>query len=184
MLAATCPAGRLHLNEDVTLVELEDAGDPLGTTSRVIVTDLFRTTQPFIRYQLGDLIEVGGRDCACGSAFRLVERLHGRADNVLLLRGPTGETVRLMPDYVRRAIDRASDDVVEYQAIQHSPDRLEIRLLLRPGADAAAIHAEVLRNLARWCDRAGATPPHVEFSESPPERNPRSGKMIRVRRDF
>lgn len=184
MLAATCPAGRLHLNEDVALFEFEDAGDVLGSARRVVVTDLYRTTQPFLRYRLGDLLEVGGRDCSCGSAFRLVERLHGRADAVLELRGVSGGTVRLMPDYVRRAVDRASQDVIEYQAIQHSPDLLEVRLLLAPGADRPGIEAEVLRNLATWCGRAGGAVPRVDFTGHPPERNPRSGKLIRVRREF
>ncbi len=184
LLAATCPAGRLHLNEDVSLVELADAGDPFATTRRVIVTDLYRTTQPFLRYQLNDLIEVGGRDCSCGSAFRVVEHFHGRSDEVLLLRDAAGRTTRLMPDYVRRAIDRASPDVVEYQAVQHSPDLLEVRLVLRAGADAAGIRDAIRRNLERWCERAGGTTPRLDFSARPPERNPRSGKLIRVVREF
>ena len=184
MIGSSCRDGRLHLNEDVTFVELEDAGDNLGATSRVIVTDLYRTTQPFIRYQLGDLLEVGGRDCTCGSAFRLIKRIHGRSDGMFLLADSQGGTVRLMPDYVRRSINRASADIIEYQAIQRATDRVEVRLDLAGSADRAAIEETIRSNLTMWCGRADAEMPALEFSDHPPERNERSGKLIRVSRSF
>lgn len=184
MIGTTCPAGRLHVNEDVVQVEVDDAGDRLGQAGSVIVTDLYRTTQPFLRYRLGDLLELGGRDCPCGSSFRLIERIHGRADGVFLLPDGRGGTVSLMPDYVRRSINRASQAVEEYQALQHAPDDVEIRLVLEPGADAAAIQTAVRANLAMWCERAGGVLPTLRFTDRPPERNPRSGKLIRVRRTF
>jgi putative adenylate-forming enzyme len=184
MIGSTCSAGTLHVNEDVVLVEVDDVGDAIGTAGSVVVTDLYRTTQPFLRYRLGDLLELGGRDCRCGSSFRVIERIHGRADGTFLLADGRGGTVPLMPDYVRRSINRASQDVEEYQAIQHAPDRVEIRLALAPGADAAAIEAAIGANVAMWCRRAGGEPPHIRFSDRAPERNPNSGKLIRVRREF
>ena len=184
MIGTTCSAGALHLNEDVVLVEVDDVGDTIGEAGSVVVTDLYRTTQPFLRYRLGDLLELGGRDCPCGSSFRLIRRIHGRADGMLLLPDGRGGRVRLMPDYVRRSINRASQDVEEYQAIQHAPDDVEVRLELVPGADRAAIEASILANLAMWCDRAGGVLPGIRFTDRPPERNPDSGKLIRVRRTF
>ena len=74
MLGYTCTAGSLHLNEDMTLVELDEAQDTVGAARRVVVTDLYRRTQPFIRYELNDVLEIGSRDCACGSAFRVISR--------------------------------------------------------------------------------------------------------------
>ena len=182
MLGTTCPAGSLHLNEDVAFVELEDVGDTVGSARSVTVTDLYRTSQPFLRYRLDDVLEIGDRACSCGSAFRRIERIHGRADDVILLLDAEGRTVRLMPDYVRRSINRASPDIEEYQATQHAPGTLEIRLLVRSGADRAAIRDAILSNLVMWSERAGAARPAVTFCDGPPERNPLSGKLIRVRR--
>ncbi|MDH5373682.1 MAG: adenylate cyclase, partial [Acidimicrobiia bacterium] len=184
MIGTTCPNGRLHINEDVTFVELEDARDELGTTGRVVVTDLYRTTQPFIRYRLDDLLELGGRDCPCGSAFRIIDRIHGRSDGMFLLSDGKGGTVRLMPDYVRRSINRASADIIEYQAIQQTPDLVEVRLELTGTADRPGIERTVRANLSMWCERAGAVMPHVAFTNHLPQRNTRSGKLIRVSRDF
>ena len=184
MIGTTCSAGALHINEDVVLVEVDDVGDAIGDAGSVVVTDLYRTTQPFLRYRLGDLLEIGGRDCPCGSSFRVIRRIHGRADGTFLLPDGRGGSVPLMPDYVRRSINRASQDVDEYQAIQHAPGDVEIRLVLAPGADRASIEGAVRANLAMWCERAGGVPPGVRFADAPPERNPRSGKLIRVRRTF
>jgi putative adenylate-forming enzyme len=180
MLAFTCPAGTLHLNEDVTLVELGEAVDEAGAIRRAIVTDLYRRTQPFLRYQLGDLIEVDPAECACGSAFRRLKRVHGRSDAVLALATAAGGTVRLLPDHVRRSINQASDDVLEYQVIQWAWDDLELRLRLRDGADRATIEATVTTNLARWADRAGGLLPRLRFTDTPPQRHATSHKLVRV----
>jgi len=51
-IASTCREGSLHLNEDVVYVETLDAGDTISNARRVVVTDLFRTTLPFLRYKL------------------------------------------------------------------------------------------------------------------------------------
>jgi putative adenylate-forming enzyme len=180
MLGFTCPQGSLHLSEDLTLVELAPSGDELGDARRVIVTDLYRRTQPFVRYELNDLLEIGGRDCACGSAFRRITRIHGRADSIFLLPGVAGGRVRLMPDYVRRSINQASPDVLEYQAIQLGPEDFEFRLSLAEGADRAAILETITANLAFWAGRAGGIISGLRFTDAAPVRDPASHKLIRV----
>lgn len=180
MLGVTCRAGSLHLNEDISLVELLDAGDSLGATRRVVVTDLYRRAQPFIRYQLGDLLEIDDEPCECGSAFRRIRRIHGRSDSVLTLSGRRGGEVRLMPDYVRRSINQASPAVIEYQVVQWAPDDLEVRLVLDDGADREAVEAAIRQNLAHWADRADGLLGTVRFSDTPPTPNEGSHKLVRV----
>jgi putative adenylate-forming enzyme len=81
-IASTCRNGRLHLNEDVVLVETLSMADTVGNAQNVLVTDLYRTTQPFLRYSLNDILEIDDQPCGCGSVFRVVKRIHGRADDV------------------------------------------------------------------------------------------------------
>ena len=87
-----------------------------------------------------------------------------------------------MPDYVRRSINQASADIIEYQAVQYEPDDIEIKLELAVGADRAAIEDTIITNLAYWADRAGGRLGFVRFSDSPPERDPESHKLVRVLR--
>lgn len=183
-IGSTCKRGNLHLNEDILLVELEDVGDAPGPAKKVIVTDLYRTTQPIIRYALNDVLEIDPEPCACGSCFRVIKTIHGRADDIFYLQGAEGEIRYLFPDYVRRSINQASDAILEYQAIQHAMDEIEIRLLLEPGADRAAVEQTIRDNLVSRIRAVGGRMVQVRFSEQPPERNPRSLKLIRVVRKF
>ena len=183
-IASTCRAGRLHLNEDVIRVELADTPDSIGQCKNVILTDLYRTTQPIIRYSLNDLLEIDPNPCICGSCFRVIARVHGRTDDIFHLKGEENETRYLFPDYVQRAVIHASDAILEYQVIQHSIDSIEIRLILKDGTDRPAIENTILENLQSWAHKAGGKLGQVCFTSNSPERNPRSRKLIRVVRMF
>lgn len=180
MLAFTCPAGSLHLNEDCTLIELEEAGDTIGGARRAVITDLYRRAQPFLRYELNDVIELDGGQCPCGSAFRRIRRVHGRADSILHLPGRAGGDVLLMPDYVRRAVNEASDLILEYQVVQWDTTHLEVRLHLAQDADRPTIEADIRRNLDYWAQRAGGQLGNVRFPGAEPARDPGSHKLVRV----
>lgn len=181
-VACTCRDGHLHLNEDVLFVE--PLGDPDKGPVSVLLTDLYRRTQPVIRYHLDDVLELDSAPCSCGSAFRRIKKIHGRSDDVFVLLDADGQPRYFFPDYVRRAINQASDEILEYQAIQHAHDRIEIRLTLQDGADRPQVEAGILQNLAWRLEKIGVSIKGVEFSEAPPERNERSKKMIRVIRKF
>lgn len=183
-IASTCRLGRLHINEDTLLAEKIPAGDSIGSTCKLVVTDLYRTTQPFLRYSMGDLVDLSPEPCACGSCFQVIERIHGRSDDIFHLRGKQGEIRYLFPDYITRSINQASDAVLEFQALQHSLDEIEIRLVLKPGAAPGPVEEAVRANLGWWAEKAGGTLGMVTFTSMPPERNPNSRKLIRVVRRF
>jgi len=183
-IGSTCRSGRLHLNEDTILVELEDIGDTIGQARNVVVTDLYRMTQPVIRYSLNDVLEISYRPCKCGSCFRVIEHIHGRADDIFHLRGPDGQIRFLFPDYVRRSINQASNDILEFQAIQHSIDSIEIRISLKETVDRTVIERTIEDNLQWWAQKAGGILGRIIFSTALPERNTRSNKLIRVTRMF
>jgi len=183
-IGSTCRKGRLHLNEDTILVELDDAGDTIGQAKNALITDLYRTTQPILRYSLNDILEISSKPCECGSCFRVIERIHGRADDIFHLKGPDGKIHFLFPDYVRRSISHASDEILEFQAIQHSIESIEIRLVLKEATDRIAIERTVRDNLQWWARKAGGELGEIRFSTDLPERNPQSKKLIRVVRTF
>ncbi len=181
-IGSTCKCGNLHLNEDVVLAE--PLGDPETGPVRVLLTDLYRRTQPLIRYRMDDFLELEEDPCPCGSSFRRIRRIHGRVDDVFVLLDETGQPRYLFPDYIRRAINQASGNVLEYQAIQHSTDRMEIRISLKDGSDRPRIERAILDNLVWRVGQIGAKLGEVRFTLEAPERNPRSLKWIRVSRRF
>ena len=183
-LAGTCSAGALHLNEDTTKVELFDVAGTESNIKRVVITDLYRTTLPFIRYELNDLIEIDPEPCSCGSNFRKIKQIHGRADDLFELESQKGELKYLFPDYIRRSIIQASPAVIEYQAIQKSKSQIEIRLVIKSNHNQSVIQAQILKNLDHWIGRIGAKMPQINFSKALPEVHQRSKKMIRIMKAF
>ena len=183
-IGSTCKEGRLHINEDTILVEEKDVQDPSGRVKSLIITDLYRKTQPIIRYAMNDLVELEDTPCSCGSSFRVIRFIHGRCDHLFFLQGADGNIRYLFPDYIRRSINQASDDIIEYQVFQHSISSTEVRLTLKEGADRASIEKTIGQNLSFWTNKIGGDLGEVTFNAKPPEKNQQSQKFIRVVRLF
>lgn len=102
-LAAECSAHQgLHLFEDYSIVEVVDENNqpvPPGTAGgRVLLTVLFRRTQPLIRYELSDLVTTSAHErCSCGRPFALIENIEGRMIEVLYLPSSQGDRQRISP---------------------------------------------------------------------------------------
>jgi len=125
-LAHTCSEGNLHLNEDRVYIEKEWIDESSGRFSPII-TDFFRSSQPVIRYKLDDILVEDREPCHCGSVFTRLVKIEGRCDDILKVRDSANQPYLLFPDFVRRAIIRASDKVEEY-AVVHGEKGLEIYL--------------------------------------------------------
>jgi phenylacetate-CoA ligase len=183
-IASSCTRGRLHINEDFVAVQLYDNdGGPVQPGSvarRMVVTDLYRRTQPIIRYELNDMIELDPDPCPCGSRFRVIRRIHGRADDLLWAEDRAGQPRPIFPDYFLRYIIRATEAVEEYQVIQTDRYRLHVRLQVRSGQDADAAAAAVRTSLGRLYAEHGCVTPEMEFSFGPPRLHAESHKLRRV----
>jgi phenylacetate-coenzyme A ligase PaaK-like adenylate-forming protein len=92
-IASQCPScGEYHCSSDAMVVEiLRDDGSPAasGETGRVIVTPLYNYAMPLIRYELGDLAEVGSAQPACPRKLPTVRRIFGRYRNLFRFRDGT-----------------------------------------------------------------------------------------------
>ena len=93
-LAATCEKGVLHFNEDFILIEKKYI-DKEKRRFHPIITDLLRTTQPVIRYELDDII-IEKKQCACGSPFMAIEQIEGRSDDILKFINKEGKLVQVL----------------------------------------------------------------------------------------
>lgn len=115
------------------LVEILDAsGAPCrpGTIGRVVATPLHNFAMPLLRYDLGDFAEAGGADPG-GSGLPVLNRVMGRVRNLLTL--PSGE--RIFPSFIHAV--RAEPAVRQFQIVQKSRERLELRLAVAAPLDAA-----------------------------------------------
>lgn len=122
LLATTCKYGTLHFNEDFLIIEKKYIDKDL-TRFHPIITDLLRTTQPIIRYELNDIIHEK-KDCLCGSKWLAIEKIEGRSDDILHFYD--NEEIKIFPDFFRRAILMSSDKIKDYTLLQTDSKLLEL----------------------------------------------------------
>lgn len=164
LLAISCAAGALHIQEDVVALQLE----PLpGDVERVtpIVTDLWRTTQPIIRYRLNDVLQLDPRPCACGSTFRVIRAVEGRCDDICYFESCAGGTRPFFPDTIRRMILLASSQILDYQSAQERCGHLRIHLSIPNGAPFATIAQAVRASVATTVAQYACRPPTVTIEQ-------------------
>jgi putative adenylate-forming enzyme len=189
-VAISCRCGNLHINEDLVAVEtLNHDGSatlPGNPCQKLIITDLHKKSQPIIRYELNDIITISPDQCKCGSHFRVIESIQGRADDVLYAKNAeTQEWQYLFPDYISRAIITATDEIDEYQVIQSSPDQLLLRIQLKEHVSPDLFDSDqVIKSIREVFGNYKCNLPVVTIIFEKPEINPNSDKLIRIQRIF
>ena len=144
LLAMSCLSGRLHIQEDLVAMQLEDlpSEDEADTRRFVpVVTDLWREAQPIIRYRMNDILTLDPRRCPCGSGFRTIARIEWRCDDILYFKDRLGGIRPFFPDTIRRMALLASDTITDYQAFQREPGELSLHLCTSEDAFDDIAHA-------------------------------------------
>jgi len=132
----------LHVNEDHFYLEVVDpdtlAPVPDGTYGEVVFTTLTKQGIPLVRYRTRDISRVIPGDCSCGRTLRRMERITGRSDDMIIIRG-----VNVFPSQIEQVL------AVEVH-VEVSPDIDfdEIKVLERLQADVrAAIQSALAINV-------------------------------------
>ena len=81
----------MHVNEDFVIPEIinPQTGEPLpyGEKGELVFTTLYKQAMPMIRYRTHDICRLHAEPCSCGRTFVRMERLMGRTDDMMVIRG-------------------------------------------------------------------------------------------------
>ena len=146
-VAVECEAqDGLHAWEDHFLFEIidPDSGKPVreGDAGELVITTLSKEALPMIRYRTRDITRAATARCACGRTHLRLQRITGRNDDMLIIRGvnvyPSQIEAVLVglpgvaPHYQLVVARNGSLDelVVEIEAatLDHAPEELEGRV--------------------------------------------------------
>jgi phenylacetate-CoA ligase len=126
-MALQCPDHHhYHVQSESVLVEILDADNcPCrpGEAGRVVVTTLLNFAAPLLRYEIGDLAEVGG-PCSCGRGLPVLNRILGRVRNTLQV--PSGD--RIWPVLNLQEAAQAIP-FKQIQLVQQTHEEIEVRLV-------------------------------------------------------
>jgi putative adenylate-forming enzyme len=188
-IAISCKNENLHINEDLVAVQTFNSDgsptEPGKPCYKMIITDLHKTSQPIIRYELNDVITISKEPCSCGSHFRVIENIQGRSDDIFWVKRKDNKSLQfIFPDYISRAIITASDDIEEYQAIQKDFDNILVRIVAKPGSNITELENKIQDNINKVFDLYNCYRPNVVIVFEKPVVNVNSGKLIRIYREF
>lgn len=81
----------MHIWEDNYLLEIIDPATgevlPDGATGEMVLTSLCREAMPILRYRTRDITSIISEPCPCGRTHRRINRITGRSDDMLIVRG-------------------------------------------------------------------------------------------------
>ncbi|AUB55937.1 MULTISPECIES: phenylacetate--CoA ligase family protein [Methanobacterium] len=124
-VALECPEqDGLHVMEDHFYPEIIDSEtmDVLedGEKGELVITTLSRHGMPIIRFRTKDVTSLRRGKCACGRTHVKMERITGRTDDMLKIRG-----VAVFPSQIEKALLKMDGIEPHYQIIVTRPQHLD-----------------------------------------------------------
>lgn len=147
-LAATCKEGTLHFNEDYLIIEKHYLNAE-KTKFHPIITDLLRTSQPVIRYELNDIITIQN-GCKCGSRMLAIASIEGRSDDMLIFTNNQHQEVKLFPDWFRKTIVLSDENISDYCLIQTNPKMLKLYIKSKYSTSYDLASKAILKSLKEY----------------------------------
>ena len=120
----------LHVCEDQFIIEILDPKTlqpvPDGEWGEVVFTTLCKECSPLVRYRTRDISRILVGECECGRTFRRMDRIAGRTDDMMILRG-----VNVFPSQIEEETVSFPEIAPQYQLIlttKGTLDHAELRV--------------------------------------------------------
>ena len=123
-----------HIAEDHFIAEIIDpvTGEPVpeGDHGELVFTTLTKEALPVLRYRTHDITRFIPGECACGRTLRRMERVSGRDDDMLIIRG-----VNVFPSQIENVLMTIQGAEPHYELVVErvgALDTLEVRVEVSP----------------------------------------------------
>jgi len=145
--------GGLHIFEDHFLVEIvdPDTGEPLpdGKRGELVLTTLTREGMPMLRFKTKDITSIIKEKCPCGRTFAKIERIRGRTDDMLKVRG-----VMIFPYQIEKAILEVQGVEPHYQIVITRPQYLdELEVMVEMSRESFSDEVKHIENLRKKIEK-------------------------------
>jgi phenylacetate-CoA ligase len=147
-----CPEQNgLHFWEDYYIVEIVDPETlepvPDGEIGELVLTTLCREAMPLLRYRTRDLTRVLGRSCPCGRNHIRLDRMRGRSDDMMVLRG-----VNIFPIQIEKILmqfPELGNNYLITLTTDENNDNMTVEVELAEGTDDYAALEKLTKSITR-----------------------------------
>jgi phenylacetate-CoA ligase len=152
-VAMECLEGRhgMHIFEDHFIIETinPETGEvlPPGETGELVFTTITKEAFPLIRYRTRDISALIPEPCRCGRTHIRMERVSGRSDDMLIIRG-----VNVFPSQIEAVLVGIDGLEPHYQLIvdrEGTLDTLEVQVEVNERIFSDAGEVKVLQKIER-----------------------------------
>ncbi|MCA1927544.1 MAG: phenylacetate--CoA ligase [Calditerrivibrio sp.] len=143
----------MHINEDHFIVETIDpeTGEvlPYGEVGELVFTSITKEALPIIRYRTRDISRLIKEPCICGRTFLRMEKVTGRTDDMLIIRG-----VNLFPSQIESILIETKGVLPHYQIIVDRVNNLDsLEVLVEVSEDLFSDEIKVLQHLEQTIEK-------------------------------
>ena len=173
----------LHIWEDYYIVEIIDPDTlepvPEGEVGELVLTTINREGMPLLRYRTRDLTRVLPGECPCGRHHKRLDRMKGRSDDMIILKG-----VNIFPIQIETILVQFKELTTNYLITLETKDSndemiIEVELEKLFTDDYARLQV-LTKNITRLLKDEILVTPHVKLV--PKGTLPQSeGKAVRVK---
>jgi len=154
-VASECIEGKkgLHVFEDHFIPEIinPETGEVLGPgeSGELVFTTITKEAFPVLRYRTRDISRLIPEPCACGRTFYRMQRITGRSDDMLIIRG-----VNVFPSQIEHVLMSVEGVEPHYQILvdrEGSLDVMEVRVEV--SEDIFSDEVKILEKLGKRIER-------------------------------
>jgi len=118
---------------------------PEGEQGELVITTITKEGMPLIRYRTHDITRLIPHQCPCGSPFPMIDRILGRSDDMIKIKG-----VNIYPGQIDFVLQKTAGTGSEYLIVldRHlGKDSILIRVEAEPGVNPETLKEACRRNI-------------------------------------
>lgn len=180
-IACECTEQHFHINDDWVIVEPVDKDNypvPAGKQAdKILLTNLYNFSQPFIRYEVTDRVVLHDEPCKCGNHSPWLT-LEGRTDDVVRFI-QNGAEIKLAPLAIYATLKEVHE-LLRFQLITHPDNHAELRLEPVEGITQEEAFCKAKTVLEEFFSMHGLENITITLSDDMPKQDSGSGKFKHI----
>lgn len=183
-VACECTSHHFHINEDWVIVEAVDKDNqPVADgiqSDKILLTNLFNYSQPFIRYEVTDRVIMHHEKCACGNPSPWLT-IEGRTDDVTSFWANEKE-IKIAPLAIYATLKEVHA-LKRFQLVVHKDNQIELRLEEIDVLTKDFAFAKAKETLTDFLATHGIIHCDITLSDEAPKQHQKSGKFKHIIND-